>query len=71
MFQQNSINLMLALDNIKVPILNDDTGDVVFLEMGDIDFRPQLAGLPGNNFDFGEPSLPEQIFLKRTRSYCN
>ena len=53
-----------GFSNIKVPILNDETGDVVFLEMGDIDFRPQLAGLPGNNFDFGEPVLPEQIFLK-------
>ena len=53
-----------GFNNIKVPILNEETGDVVFLEMGDIDFRPQLAGLPGDNFDFGEPALPEQIFLK-------
>ena len=53
-----------GFNNIKVPILNEETGDVVFLEMGDIDFRPQFAGLPGDNFDFGEPALPEQIFLK-------
>ena len=53
-----------GFNDIKVPILNEETGDVVFLEMGDIDFRPQFAGLPGDNFDFGEPALPEQIFLK-------
>ena len=53
-----------GFSDIKVPIFNDETGDVVFLEMGDIDFKPQLTGLPGNNFDFGEPVLPEQIFLK-------
>ena len=53
-----------GFNNIKVPILNEETGDVVFLEMGDIDFRPQFVGLPGDNFDFGEPALPEQIFLK-------
>jgi len=53
-----------GFNDIKVPILNEETGDVVFLEMGDIDFRPQFAGLPGDNFDFGESALPEQIFLK-------
>lgn len=53
-----------GFNDIKVPILNKETGDVVFLEMGDIDFRPQFAGLPGDNFNFGEPALPEQIFLK-------
>ena len=53
-----------GFNDIKVPILNEETGDVVFLEMGDIDFRPQFAGLPGDNFNFGEPALPEQIFLK-------
>ena len=53
-----------SFNDIKVPIFNDETGDVVFLEMGDIDFKPQLSGIPGNNFDFGEPVLPEQIFLK-------
>ena len=53
-----------GFNDIKVPILNEETGDVVFLEMGDIDFRPQFVGLPGDNFDFGEPALPEQIFLK-------
>ena len=53
-----------GFNDIKVPIFNDETGDVVFLEMGDIDFKPQLTGFQGNNFDFGEPALPEQIFLK-------
>ena len=57
-----------GFDDIKVPIFNDDTGDVVFLEMGDIDFKPQFAGLNRNNFDFGEPSLNEQIFLKGQES---
>ena len=51
-----------GFNDIKVPIFNDETGDVVFLEMGDIDFKPQLAGFQGNNFDFGEPVIPEQIF---------
>ena len=53
-----------GFNDIKVPIFNDETGDVVFLEMGDIDFKPQLTGFQGNNFDFGEPVIPEQIFLK-------
>ena len=53
-----------GFNDIKVPIFNDETGDVVFLEMGDIDFKPQLVGFQGNNLDFGEPVLPEQIFLK-------
>ena len=53
-----------GFNDIKVPIFNDETGDVVFLEMGDIDFKPQLAGFQGSNLDFGEPVLPEQIFLK-------
>ena len=53
-----------GFSDIKVPIFNDETGDVVFLEMGDIDFKPQFAGLTGNNLDFGEPSFNEQIFLK-------
>ena len=29
-----------GFNDIKVPIFNDETGDVVFLEMGDIDFKP-------------------------------
>ena len=53
-----------GFSDIKVPIFNDETGDVVFLEMGDIDFKPQFTGLTGNNLDFGEPSFNEQIFLK-------
>ena len=28
-----------GFNDIKVPIFNDQTGDVVFLEMGDIDFN--------------------------------
>ena len=50
--------------DIKVPIFNDETGDVVFLEMGDIDFKPQFGNLPQGNFDFGETVLPEQLILK-------
>ena len=53
-----------GFNDIKVPIFNDETGDVVFLEMGDIDFKPQFSGVPLNNLDFGEPTIPEQIFLK-------
>ena len=53
-----------GFNDIKVPILNDETGDVVFLEMGDIDFKPQFAGLSGNNLDIGETVIPEQIFLR-------
>ena len=36
----------------------------MFLEMGDIDFKPQFAGLSGNNLDIGETVIPEQIFLR-------
>ena len=36
-----------GLVNIKVPIINDETGDVVFLGMGDINFQPQFPGLEG------------------------
>ena len=57
-----------GFNDIKVPIFNEDTGDVVFLEMGDIDFKPQFTDLTRNNFDFGEPSLNEQIFLKGQES---
>ena len=53
-----------GFNDIKVPIFNNETGDVVFLEMGDIDFKPQFSGVPLNNLDFGEPTIPEQIFLK-------
>ena len=62
---------MLALMISKYLSFNDETGDVVFLEMGDIDFKPQLSGIPGNNFDFGEPVLPERIFLKGRDYYSN
>ena len=53
-----------GFSDIKVPIFNDETGDVVFLEMGDIDFKPQFAGLNENDLNLDGPSLNEQIFLK-------
>jgi len=62
----SNFNQFSDFDDIRVPILNEETGDVVFLDMGNIDFKPQA--LPaGFNLDEG-PSLrsraPEQIFLK-------
>ena len=52
-----------GLGDIKVPIINDETGDVVFLDMGDINFQPQFAGLPGDE-NSNQPVLPEQLTLK-------
>ncbi len=58
-------NQLSGFDDIRVPILNDETGDVVFLDMGNIDFKPQV--LP-TNFNEDQPQLlpriPEQLFLK-------
>ena len=58
-------NQTSGFDDIRVPILNDETGDVVFLDMGNIDFKPQI--LPAN-FNEDQPQLltriPEQLFLK-------
>jgi len=58
-------NQSSGFDDIRVPILNDETGDVVFLDMGNIDFKPQV--LPAN-FNEDQPQLltriPEQLFLK-------
>ncbi len=58
-------NQTSGFDDIRVPILNDETGDVVFLDMGNIDFKPQV--LPAN-FTEDQPQLlpriPEQLFLK-------
>ena len=58
-------NQSSGFDDIRVPILNDETGDVVFLDMGNIDFKPQI--LPAN-FNEDQPQLltriPEQLFLK-------
>ena len=58
-------NQLSGFDDIRVPILNDETGDVVFLDMGNIDFKPQV--LPAN-FNEDQPQLltriPEQLFLK-------
>lgn len=54
-----------GFDDIRVPILNDETGDVVFLDMGNIDFKPQV--LPAGFNPDGPQILsraPEQLFLK-------
>ena len=59
------LNQLSSFDDIRVPILNDETGDVVYLDMGNIDFKPQV--LP-SNFNEEQPQLlpriPEQLFLK-------
>ena len=52
-----------GLGNIKVPIINDETGDVVFLGMGDINFQPQFSGLEGED-NLNQSSSPEQLTLK-------
>ena len=52
-----------GLNDIKVPIVNDQTGDVVFLEMGDIDLKPQFANI-ANNGGIVENFIPEQIILR-------
>ena len=52
-----------GLGDIKVPIVNDETGDVVFLNMGDINFQPQFVGLPGDQ-NSNQPVLPEQLTLR-------
>ena len=52
-----------GLGNIKVPIINDETGDVVFLGMGDINFQPQFSGLEGED-NSNQSSSPEQLTLK-------
>mgnify|MGYP003325003412 FL=1 len=58
-------NQLGGFDDIRVPILNDETGDIVFLDMGNIDFKPQV--LP-TNFSEDQPQLlpriPEQLFIK-------
>ena len=58
-------NQLSGFDDIRVPILNDETGDIVFLDMGNIDFKPQV--LP-TNFNEDQPQLlpriPEQLFIK-------
>ena len=54
-----------GFDDIRVPILNDETGDIVFLDMGNIDFKPQV--LPAGFNPDGPQILsraPEQLFLK-------
>lgn len=52
-----------GLGNIKVPIINDETGDVVFLGMGDINFQPQFSGLEGED-NSNQPTSSEQLTLK-------
>ena len=58
-------NQLGGFDDIRVPILNDETGDIIFLDMGNIDFKPQV--LP-TNFNEDQPQLlpriPEQLFIK-------
>jgi hypothetical protein len=54
-----------GFDDIRVPILNNETGDVVFLDMGNIDFKPQV--LPAGFNPDGTQIIsraPEQLFLK-------
>ena len=53
-----------GFNDIKVPVFNDQTGDVVFLEMGDIDFKPQFANFPEDGNNLIENFIPEQIILK-------
>ena len=52
-----------GLGNIKVPIINDETGDVVFLGMGDINFQPEFSGLEGED-NSNQSSSPERLTLK-------
>ena len=52
-----------GLGNIKVPIINDETGDVVFLGMGDINFQPEFSGLEGED-NSNQSSSPEQLTLE-------
>ena len=58
-------NQLGGFDDIRVPILNDETGDIVFLDMGNIDFKPQVLS---TNFNEDQPQLlpriPEQLFIK-------
>jgi hypothetical protein len=63
----SKFNQFSGLDDIRVPILNDKTGEVVFLEMGSIDFKPQVipAGFDPDAGPSFMPRMPEQIFLKR------
>ena len=53
-----------GFNDIKVPIFNEQTGDVVFLDMGDIDFKPQFSNLPQGISDFEGTVLPEQLILR-------
>jgi len=62
----SKFNQFSNFDDIRVPILNEETGDVVFLDMGNIDFKPQVMPA-GFNPDAGPsfmPRVPEQLFLK-------
>ena len=62
----SKFNQFSGFDDIRVPILNEETGDVVFLDMGNIDFKPQdlPAGLDPDAGTSFVPRVPEQIFLK-------
>ena len=62
----SKFNQFSGFDDIRVPILNDKTGEVVFLDMGNIDFKPQAlpAGFDPDARPSFMPRKPEQIFLK-------
>jgi len=59
------LNEFGGFEDIRVPIKNDQTGTVVLLEMGNIDFKPQIipAGFNNTNQEF-LPRVPEELFLK-------
>lgn len=61
----SKFNQFGGFDDIRVPILNDETGNVVFLDMGNIDFKPQVLPV-GFNPDGPQalPRIPEQLFIK-------
>ena len=62
----SKFNQFSGFDDIRVPILNDKTGEVVFLDMGNIDFKPQAlsAGFDPDAGPSFTSRMPEQIFLK-------
>ena len=62
----SKFNQFSGFDDIRVPILNEETGDVVFLDMGNIDFKPQAlpAGFDSDAGSSSRSRAPEQIFLR-------
>jgi hypothetical protein len=62
----SKFNQFSGFDDIRVPILNEETGDVVFLDMENIYFKPQALPVgfdPNAGLSF-RSRAPEQIFLK-------